>query len=671
MRKQNDHVQNIKATLGNGIIMTLFKGKSFIECMIELIKNSRDWDARSIQIFTNENTIKIIDNGEGMNIANRNAFVSIGTTTASRSRKQAGKFCTGTKQMLFSQAENVIVRTAPKEEPNCVYLFEVSTETYEELILTNGSITPQRFIKDKSTWPYDSDFGTELLYTLKNPTRKTIFRGQRLAEELSARLPLKFQDIITIDNQPIPQKKIKGKIFSYFSDNRHLGEIGIELYNPEYKHREDGLRIGSLEIGEVPIDNFLRTLGERSNSIHSIFLRPEVCGNINASFFEAYSNQDRFTLDQSLRDDPRLHHFFKLLEEIASDVQRELEIKLNNSSTTTNSEKEIHEIATQITEIYRGDGKKPDTNTGSQHPSSSSNNSDPDEPHYAKAMIRLYHKPEFEPNEIIEIKVKLNPTFQKMGYKFEDIQWYLHRSKSSGLKMQPDGFTLTAGKELGIGIITGEVPGTSITVRTSYEIVRERVFKLNPTIIKLSIGSKCILTIENVDKIKGDVIWINNGNGELLIDENGIKAIYNATVIGTTEIIAKDSKSSCEATSHITITSGEQKNLMQIRKNWFQYDFVAIDGVEGFDRPIIMTKGEKIHRLTINALGKGFIEAEKQNILKNFLIQAIAQEFSMFSYFELEDVSITELDPRDFPNILANIRSTGFSIFAEMISGKK
>jgi hypothetical protein len=205
----------IQGKIGRNFLKQIFGGKKFMGCLSELFKNSRDWQANLIIITTgpDKTCMKIVDNGCGMGAKNRDAYASINADDIARGPRQSGKFDTGSKFMLFSHAD-VVVLTAPEEEPDKVYCFELEPDSYSQKVLTSQSILSEILPKNKETWPYPFSYGTELTYKFRNPRSKSILRGQDLAAELSAILPLKLMKAITVDGLPLPEKKIVGEKFA-------------------------------------------------------------------------------------------------------------------------------------------------------------------------------------------------------------------------------------------------------------------------------------------------------------------------------------------------------------------------------------------------------------------------------------------------------------------------
>ena len=456
----------IQAGIGSGFLRKVFGGKPFIHCVIELVKNCRDWGASIIKITTNagRHLVTILDNGDGMNRANRNAFLSINMTTASGPR-QSGVYCTGTKQTLFSHSANVEVRTAPREEPDVVYVFSFTAEEYEQLALSSGTVEPKRLEKDKTSWPHEFPFGTEITYTLVDPESRGIYRGERLAAELTGRLPRKFRDIVQVDGTPIPEKEIVGRPFDVVLQHRQLGEVAFELYRPVRRGQDEELRLAGVEIGEAPISNLNRVLPpDLKTDLPAIFLLKEVCGTITAQFIRDYANEDRFTLDAAIADNPRTRHLLGLLKEVAPEVQRCLQIKVSGMDDEKgNDESEVRELRTHLRRLYNQQGEPP--GTGDTTPPDDGGGTDT----AGDPAIRLTYHREVGIGETITVTVKLREDVAK-NYSLNNVVWYTNRSNGANLQNTTDGITLTA-NTLGHGVIRADISGTPFTAVAHYEVV--------------------------------------------------------------------------------------------------------------------------------------------------------------------------------------------------------
>jgi hypothetical protein len=647
------------AVIGEGFLQQLFGGKSFIHCLIELLKNSRDWGADIIMLITALalDKLRIVDNGRGMNGANRDAFVSIATPTA-REAHQSGKFCTGTKQTLFSQAKSVTVRTVSDENPDIVFVFSFTKEEYEKLVLTNGKLEPQILEKNRTTWPYDFPTGTEITYELNEPKRRDIKRGEALAHELSARLPIKFCEFVQVDGKPLPQKEIVGEVFSYSEEHPKLGLICLEAYRPKHRAQDEGFRVTGVEIGEVSMENFERALGELQGHLDPLYLMREVCGVAGASFFKEHANEDRQTINPKIADDPRTVFFLRILKILAPEIERKLGIRIAKETDKTD-EARVNELVALVNQRYEYVPEPPD---GPQPPNPTQ---DP------KSPLRIdLPRHEFEPGETIEARAILRADLVKQGYKPSDVHWTTHHSRGKGIKInKAEGrLTMTADQH-GDGVIQADLQGTMIHATTHYRVLKERVFRLSLSQAQVKVGGRIILTGINTDKLKGDIAWMLNGPGRL--EESGARAVFHADIVSRPSVSAWDKGDPrTKATCDITVNR-EEERIIKIRNHTFLYDFVSMEGLVKV--PVRMERMDKIHHLAFNLSGLGYQKAKERGELGPFLFQAMAIEYGRFVHQDLPDDSFFEgYDfPRDLSVLTEEAMKEGYAVLDELMDLKK
>lgn len=653
-------VPAIQARIGEGFLQRVFGGKSFIHCLRELIKNCRDWGASHILIITAvRSEVRIIDDGSGMDAGNRSAFCSINTTTATGPR-QAGRFCTGTKQMLFSQADQVTVRTAPQDEPDAVYVFTLTREKYEQLVLTNGSIGPERLLKNAETWPHEFPFGTDITYVLHDPSRKSILRGSKLGEELASMLPMHYGDIVTIDDDRLPAKQIEGQPFSEVSQTAQLGEVTLEVYRPKQRRGEEGLLLTAVEIGEVPIENLSRVLPpELRSMIPLVFLHPGVCGTLRAEFLKDHVNEDRFTFGASVADDPRVRMLLRHLVELAPRVEQRLKLRLSAQAESEAGERLLEDMARQLTRYYQDRGAVPPepiiTDDGTPAPFD-----DDGTPSERPAMQLVLPRREFAIGEEIIVEARLRPDLIEQ-HKDEEVRWYTDRSHAKTSRVESRRVTLTA-TELGHGVISADLPGTTIATQTHYDVVAQRVFQITDPHATVSIGGTLVIMTKNHDLLDDDPTWQLDGPGELKAE--GRRAIFRARELGHVVVRAQDpNDSSVFATCDVTII-GRSRQLMCIRGHWFEYRFSVVEN----GQPVVIVRGDRVHRLMVNADCPGYKAAKGRSATGDFLRLIIAGEFARFITFVLETRDLSEIDPREFPRLAGDMLTLADSVYAEFPS---
>lgn len=660
MTRPGDSRSTIRPTIGKGFFQMVFGGKSYLHCIRELIKNCRDWCALHVALFTEDrNVLRILDDGRGMDWDNRNAFASVNDSTATGPR-QSGKFCTGTKQMLFSQALDVTVRTAPQSESDLVYVFSFNREEYEELVRTGRSIEADHPMKDQRSWPHEFPFGTEITYTLEDPHRRTILRGQKLAEELASILPMRYGNIVTVDGQPLPPKRIVGRPYDEVRQTPQLGEVAFEIYRPEHRSAMEDLLFTAVEIGEVPMRNFLRTLSsELRDKVPESFQLPGVCGTIRAEFLKEHVNEDRFTFDPSLADDPRTRHLVRLLVEVAPLVEQRLQLR--RAAPEASAELQFEEFARRVTAVYDKAGSRPPEsfeNGRLEEPGDDDDGGGTVDPPIPPPPIRLsLPRREFEVGETIEIKASFRRDLASQ-HDLSELRWYTDRSRAKVVKQNERGVVLRA-KEFGLAVVSVDVPGTALSTKTYYEVVAKRVFRITNPHPTISLGTSMLIRTRNHDLL-GGLAWKLEGDGELV--PQGRRAVYRATKRGGAVVIAGDpADPKVYATCDITVI-GRPRKVLNIRGHWFEFSGVTLEN----ERSIIMVRGDPFHRLMINELASGYRRAVAQNNLDDYHRHAIADEFARFEEFDLRESDPTELDPREFKRLVERILYQGDALYAEL-----
>lgn len=669
-RKRDNRKNTIQPTIGKGLFPEIFGGEPFMKCVVEMVKNCEDWDANDIFIYTNiaKNLFRIVDNGTGMNKANRNAFSSVNATTAHDPR-QSGHFCTGTKKMLYSQATEVTVRTVSTEEPNYVYIFTLNTDTYEEILFNKGDIKQKKLKKTKENWCYDFPYGTEISYVLRDPRRSTIIRNERLAKECAARLPRKYESKVRVNNNFIPEKEIIGEALQISLNHLQLGEVSLEIYRPAKKASGEELLLTGSNIGEVPIINLSRLIKDIGEDIPGVYLLKEVCGTIIIPFFKYYAKEDRFVFKDSIADDPLMIHFIRLLQDCATEVEKKLKLQISFKNVESGSHKIMDKLAQSCNKKYGI--KPPETmkrgeSDNEKLEADPENKSDPDNPNSKVALsISEINRKEHELGELIVIKPKIRKDIRKK-YKvgIKDIVWHLDRANAELVEQDEKSVTFKA-KNIGQSKISADIKGLPYFASVPYDIVAQRIFKISIPAINTTIGRTAPVITRNSDKIEGNLIWeMEGGSGELT--PQGKRAIFKAVTDGVFIVKAYDSANpKREAFCEISVT-GKPKNLICIRGEWFEYSHLI--NKEGDLKPVDMRFNGHgaIHPLFINQNAPGYEKAYEDGVLNLYLAQAIAVEFASFEKFHLGGIDLSELTVNDMKPIFDSIQSLSFKIMEEI-----
>lgn len=669
---QQTREEDIQTGIGAGFLRQQFGGKPYIHAIVEILKNARDWGASQIRIATGKDFIEIEDDGEGMNRKNRNAFASINMSTAGGAR-QAGKFCTGTKQMLFSHCHSVEVRTAPLETPDKVFLFRFATDEYEAKALRGETIRGEALQKGDETWFRSHPTGTIIRYTLENPKSRAIKRGKDLAAELSARLPMKFGDIITVDGEALPPKNIIGRPFLMTETSSQLGEVGFEIYRPLEARSDDELRFTSHEVGEVPVASLLRMLKDPDmrSRFPAVFVHQEVCGTISASFLRDYANEDRATFKPSLVDDQRLLLLLRLMERHARTIEAYLELNLRHEKTGSVN---LNPFVDRLRKLYDPKQERtgpvfvppPEETTEDSEKEADKGGKERQRP----AITLALSDAEFEPGETIRCEAKLRGDVQQK-HGASTLKWHSDKSLATDATASDTNLALTlVAEELGTGRVMVEIPGTPHSATRSYEIVPRRVFRQRHERITTKVGQTITLFVTNTDRIKGSPAWMVQFNRGT-IEGRGGRIQFTAKAVGAVgeEVVTAYDDADLTVSSQCTITIlGEKQNelLLPIREHTFRMDEVHSPGHVLYTGPVVIIPGtDGIGTLVINTGDPAFVNAQKQGHLDVFLPQATAFEYARFvKEAELPDTG--RVDRRDVSNLIREVQRLGYEVFTEI-----
>lgn len=674
MKKTKEAIPSIQPlifSIGAGHLQMRYQGAPFLEGILELIKNARDWGATVIQLITSDSRqIICADNGQGMNGANRNAFCSVNKTTA-RGRRQAGKFCSGTKMLFFAYATEVSVVTFPNEESERGYSFRFTREEYEQLAVTQGQKIPELITRSSTKWPYTFRFGTAVTYTFEDPSRRSILRGKKLAALLAARLPVKFRSIVQVDGEWLSEKDIITDYYQTFiADEPQLGRVDFELYRAKNPTSQDKLWLAGVEVGEVPIDNLYSALDDDLRSFFPLeFLLTGMAGTITCEIIKGYTNEDRKSLNPRISEDPAILSLIKLMRTHLPAILECLQIKTRLRKDPKGEEKEIEILRDRFNSCYDPEGKGPpsDKLTRPSPPSSLSIPPIVDKTGPALTLLGFRREREYELGETISLQVQIR---SDLGQEFgpEDIQWHHEKTGCDQVVANKNTIQMKANQS-GEWEISADIPGTAYSAIGRYRIVNERVFRLSPSLVKVQVGETAAIQAVNLDKLRGEISWSLEGPGEFRVRDDK-SVIYQASEDeGFATLTAFDSAGFATNTScEIHIVPPQPKNAILIRKHWFLYDIQDLDTMS---RPAIMIRGGTFHQLLFNRRVPGWEEAKATGNLPEFLGLAASLLYPGFCRFVLEEEEEeSTYNRKGLEELYPRLVDEGYQIFWETFKDK-
>jgi hypothetical protein len=540
--------------IGDKFFEKIFGGKPFLDALIEAIKNSRDKKANKISISCDDRYLKIVDNGIGMSSVHRNAFMSV-DPEIQRNKGEHGKFGTGSKYLLY-QMDRLSLRTVSKETPDTVHSFSLNRSDYQKVALKEIKLIPEEAVKNNISWPYSFPTGTELVYQLPAKVNRLIIKGDELAQSLTTRLPLWYGHIVTVDDKPLPNRKIVGERFSLKNQEQF---VSMELFHPDKPSQSDDIYFGSCEVAEVNIQNLSRLAEHIGMQIAPVYFSKYCCGTIVAEFLEKHYNEKRDSFSHSLLNDPRFIKLITLLNHHATDVQRKLKLSQANVSGEGDEETIITELVATCNRIYKPkDGENKNiTATLTEDDKTSKTKQTQDFNQGSAIKLKLSHN-EVEVGEVVEIDVSINKQYTslfqnpKISIDIRGVYKQISNNQDNPIKLRAT--------EVGEVQIYAEIMGSTHKSMASFDVVETREPKFIRTKASVQIGQSYSIQVLNADKLKGSCLWVCNGCGN--IESKGDKATFVSNEVGSAIITAFDSKNqSFRLDFSITVNPKEQESI--------------------------------------------------------------------------------------------------------------
>lgn len=658
----------------------IFHESKLLACLIEVLKNGFDWDALVVRLVTDEahDQLRHVDDGRGMDAANRRAFLSVGYSTAGGD--QSGTFGTGAKKIIFTFARKVRVVTAPQDEPSWVYMVEFTPEQLAQDYSSRGEpqITWRRQRKSSRTWVHEHPFGTDVVYWLRDPDSKSIRRGATLAKMLSQRLDLVLIEggMVQVNGSRLPAKELEGSVYSLdLPADSPLGAGRLEFYRPRHRSGTEDLRMTGRAIGEVSLRDLWKLLPDDLQAmVPPLFLEADVCGLIAAEFLNEHVTERRDAFGARILDDERLKELFRLLRDVEPAVAKKLGIKLRqNGDPEAASRDEVEAFVTSLQSTfnptnalpqgYVPTGKQADDNTG-QTQRRQPGRTVPVPP--VAVPFLVINRPEYELGEEIVVRLVVPKGFDGSA---EDFHFYLDQAHARSVSVGVGEAHLIA-DHVGRGLIQAINPLKGTRAKEIvYEVVSKRVFHLSVRgTVGVQVGGQAVVTAFNPDKLTGPIEWRLEGPGELRLTNGGLTAHVRVTQGGRTRLVAYDSANpdvgdSCEI---LGIPGDAPTPPIMIRGRFFEIDIRA-NTLRSFNKPATImvvpaTQRDPVHRLVFNPLAAGFQAALKKGTLQQMLAYAVALEF-IIKFWDPEDLG----SPEDQGSVLVDIQNEADKLYAEMM----
>ena len=650
-------VRPIQMRMAPDLLARQYRDKPFMDCMVELLKNTRDAGASCIDIITTgRDRLVIVDNGFGMTEERRDRFLSMGEEATDVNK--SAQYDTGVKFMIFAFSESFCVRTVTSDDPDGLVSFSSMTDKYNDLVVKGSELTPRIVRKTSRNWKYDQSIyphGTEIEFMYANPGSRAIQRGDRLARSLSARLPIKLLSLVRVDGERLPGKEVVGEVYDEFVPHLALGDVSFELYRPKKRSPIEDLRLGDVEIGEGTFKSLLKVLPPKVvDEIPDVYSLPEVCGTITSRFLRRHCSEGRATVSATIADDPRLANFIEVLQLAGPAIARHLNLRIGKSSDDDQVSETVNALLDHLRKKYpKGDSRAVGAKEGLKKAGSGG-------AIFKKGpfSIRL-NQPEFEVNEEIVATLTVKGDYAAR-FIAEDVSWDYTRSLSDVVSVNPTMCQMRA-KTVGTGKLSMDQCNSPHAHSREYLIVHKRVLRFDASSrVYVKQGLDVTLRLLNTDKVQGDIVWELDDN---YARQDGDRVFFQARDVGVFKIVARDSKvANQRAVCTIQVEAEDvEQELFPIRDEWFRMEYLNMEG----GVPIKMARGGSAHVMYINTKASGFLEAKKSGNVRMFLLLSIAHEFPFFMMNVVDGGELRMTRP--YSEVHPEIRSAAYEVFAEMM----
>lgn len=645
--------EEVKGRVNPDSLLHTYRKYPFYKGILEPLKNSYDAGATRIWIDTTSKDVFIIrDNGLGMNKDSREAYVCSGESTSRGNADKTGNWGTGKIRFTLPLAMNVVVLTAPADEPDVVYRVEFDVDDFFRKLLKEESFSWECFDRTSETWPYghEHESGSVITYTIRKKKVNQYMRdkrGEKLAENLSGILSGMLGSLVRVDGNPLPKRKLVGEyIESYTRLRGRLGEVNFDLFNPDQKHRRSGdsLRLSGSVVGEVSFMSTLYPMLPQSLklAVHPVFQHPDCCGMITCPvLFEEYGCEDRTSLDEGILDDPRLEVFLKFLNSKAEDIAKRLKIKLKSDVSSASDDDMLHSVAELFHKTWGG-GEQDGPSDGPDVPP------EDDEPTIAGQPKKFYlnveashglSQREIGIGEHVDIMPVKNHDSLTPAMARRKVTWQITGVAHKVEELKDGGRRIIPVDESGVIEVKAWL-GEALRAGCRIIVAKKRKVRLNTTLHGMKVGTSYRLRLLNAD-MKGNrkVQWENESpaRGNLVPASDGLSALFTATGRGTVPVTVtiggkSDEGLNCQFNVHsdehkqITIKIDEHSFVIRNRSFAATVPLVRVSVNDKPEMPgeVVVNTGHESYKANIKSSPDVMRTIIMQEIITQYVVGRIA-----------------------------------------------
>lgn len=669
------HVGRIHARVFDG----QFKAKNFDEGSKEPIKNSIDAEATVIHFKTDVQAELVIrDNGTGATKIKRAALIDLGNSTSQGDTSKSGFFGSGRIHFAYPISSKVTYLTAPQDEQDKVYKITIDMDTYFQRLRDGEEFEWIAMDKTRETWPFDHETGMVITYRLRPEIAakaKPVKRGKTLATMLSATLPPYWTRKIFIDGQRLPERAIVGKAFSERLPVAQLESVTSNLYRPKEHARNERLRIGGQQIGEVPFSKFVEMLDpEQRDEVPDVFMHPDCCGEILCPKFAPHNVDSRESFAESLLSERWIPIFLSTLQRLAPKVESHLGIQINRDAAAVNEDRVIADrLARRLIDRYG----PVDNDEDEVEPDTDDDEKESKEAALALSLVFSHGTAtrELEIGETVDITPVIRENLIGEGGKKPEVDWDTDEALGKITKLTGGSIRVTA-TTVGAGKVVAYL-SQQVTAACHFTVVEKREIRLSCDTLRLNENEKYRFRILNADRLAGrKLAWSKGqGPGVLEVGADNLSATYVASNRGTAELeVTVNGKPFDRMRCTITIKSiHDAFRLIRIEDRTFRIM------VKGYGHPNIVslvfpTSADKPGDLIIDAKSPLYtsLKAGTPEAMDTVILTALAHTYTVKRLLQPDKVPTEDIAPLSLDNFLQrNISAPTLGLLQSLLQPAK
>lgn len=300
---------------------------------VEAVTNSEDYKAANIWISVlgkgQDQEIIFLDDGEGMGPDRRQAFMSVAFSTSKDDEEKRGRHGLGTKRMSAEFKFCEVIDISQKENDGKMRILSFGWDEWLEKLIAEEDIPVGELKRDHALLGL-SPGKTGVRIRLWGPRGDRSYTAEQVMNHLGNQLAPWVAKKVRVssdtrDWKPLKTRELLGDEIEHRDNHPVLGNVYVRIYTPKIRTETDSLRIGALG----PVCDFSEFRNQLPEYLYQqlprVFSNPLVCGIIDVSKFNKYSDNSRTNFDASLFESELMMAFINYLSlELEDEVEERL-----------------------------------------------------------------------------------------------------------------------------------------------------------------------------------------------------------------------------------------------------------------------------------------------------------------------------------------------------------